>query len=1252
MPLLTAALITTIVDYAQSHLTDYFFGKAADRALSAFERKQIDELRVAIGDSLVEFESRFPIAAVDRRFPFYHSQRVINELLSFRVMRKEQYDVRQLLNALETEPNVIPPTQEQLQAFWDIFIDKVEGSEALKQLEINESYKDEVFHISRKLTEIQSQIENIFEGFNADLELQVKNRLDSYVRRLQEFRPATALGLLNDLLESFDTLTRKPPLPLQAIIHYQRGTCLRILGERDEASKAYVKAFQIDGASLLNHEQAALSYFRMGDIDKAIATADSLIDRDNYNPFGWAVKLALQPGEDLPEFIRTVPGIVKRDLHFQMQIHGLLSAAKSQEALDVVFMAGLIPDFTAYTPKQITVNNIGEHGFWINLMFNDYFKDFFFNFHELHDEEKNGLAFAINDLLQRYLDSIAGSELKDDQANLRVMLAYTYYLRNKEDRYALEMKTWFDQSKKKSTHLTMLCANVLQQAGHIDLAIEIGENCQNRGMEILMLLAHCYLRSGKGELFARMIRDLCREIKVIQSAMAPIFANYIIELKRFGVANEFSSADFLTEKQFESQADRHLVGLIAKVLLEEISDGVIEEMMAFAQTTEDPDILGIIATALHLKGFDGHAVSVFRRFVNSDKEGRDLYHYIRALYNTKKDNEELLNLLEKWRLNASFEPLITRIELQELSTLANWQKFIEVGTYYLDQYPEDETVLVRYVFAIYQVSSPEALQILSALVPRLHTQEYGTPEHASTVGRILIKTKHIQEGLDILFRYAINPVNKSVRTSYFLAFTDYREENASLWPVREFETVEAGHFVKYSIDKKIKFVELNERNLELPFNQQFIGCKKGGAFVAERPMTGDEDVVTVERIMDKYLYLHDEILEEVADNPYSGIPLQSFQIDPQDPMSIQTVLQKMVGAQGSRERDVSTERIEEYYNYTRSFSEVIVSALRGKFLPGYFELSRRQKGINLIPLIAIPDIAADQYMIDLSSLPLIYQLHLKHGTKFEGKLIISKYLVDHIREELVEARENDREQITVSVTKEGVTPQILGEEAQKGNIKYLEGLLAWVNNNCEIKLTARTLDFTREMQVNHESKDFVDYFLNTSLLLEDNAQLLLITDDLMYYKLGTPRTRLRSTEWYVKRILGPDAIELDEFIVNRYRLFTLNARQLNDQYTYKAAGKANEYNFCLENISVAHNPANVGTGVEHIRWIMLNQFHTDAELALIIANIFTHMVQGISMPAVKHLLRITVNDRFKLLGAKQDLVLNTLAAVLEQHGLE
>jgi hypothetical protein len=91
----------------------------------------------------------------------------------------------------------------------------------------------------------------------------------------------------------------------------------------------------------------------------------------------------------------------------------------------------------------------------------------------------------------------------------------------------------------------------------------------------------------------------------------------------------------------------------------------------------------------------------------------------------------------------------------------------------------------------------------------------------------------------------------------------------------------------------------------------------------------------------------------------------------------------------------------------------------------------------------------------------------------------------------------------------------------------------------------------------------------TTLLIYEDKQCVLLTDDFVYFKFNLAQIQSSiSTELYVKSVLGDEHPALFEFIKNKYRGFSLNTNQLIGEFNKKINSQDNYYANCLANISM------------------------------------------------------------------------------------
>jgi hypothetical protein len=234
-----ATLFAGGLGWLGSNLASYLFSKGMDRMFSTKEEFE-KELTIVINQIVDEYEKQYPQQDISGMYAFYKSQKVIDELLQYRLMHPDEYKAEQLFDVFNQDNRVIPPTLSQITAFYDLFVRKIEGHPKLKSIEINSTFQEEIFEVSSKLDNLSRKIEYILRLSNADLELQWKDRIDAYVSTLKAFKPETALELLIALEKSFELSTKKPTEEFKAAIKYQKGICYQFLGDKDEYCKAFI----------------------------------------------------------------------------------------------------------------------------------------------------------------------------------------------------------------------------------------------------------------------------------------------------------------------------------------------------------------------------------------------------------------------------------------------------------------------------------------------------------------------------------------------------------------------------------------------------------------------------------------------------------------------------------------------------------------------------------------------------------------------------------------------------------------------------------------------------------------------------------------------------------------------------------------------------------------------------------------------------------------------------------------------------
>ncbi|MFP9529170.1 AVAST type 2 anti-phage system protein Avs2 [Pectobacterium brasiliense] len=140
------------------------------------KQRYVDRLNQLIQETATKFEVEYPIES--DKVPFYHSQPLFDVLNEY-ILLKELPDKTELLSKFSDFPSVLPPTQNQLERFYAILTFEINNCKTLKNLHIEETYKEKIFDISDELIQIKLILRSIDEKLTFHLSddwLNEKNR--------------------------------------------------------------------------------------------------------------------------------------------------------------------------------------------------------------------------------------------------------------------------------------------------------------------------------------------------------------------------------------------------------------------------------------------------------------------------------------------------------------------------------------------------------------------------------------------------------------------------------------------------------------------------------------------------------------------------------------------------------------------------------------------------------------------------------------------------------------------------------------------------------------------------------------------------------------------------------------------------------------------------------------------------------------------------------------------------------------------
>jgi hypothetical protein len=406
--------------------------------------------------------------------------------------------------------------------------------------------------------------------------------------------------------------------------------------------------------------------------------------------------------------------------------------------------------------------------------------------------------------------------------------------------------------------------------------------------------------------------------------------------------------------------------------------------------------------------------------------------------------------------------------------------------------------------------------------------------------------------------------------------------------------------------------------------------------------------ILVLRIMNKYLALFEDIISE-AENPFSGLKLKKFDAPINGNIEdLQNKLIESFGAEGSMQKDIREKHLKKYYNNEISFSEVTISVFRENFIDAYgYFTSSSSEGFMAIPSSLTKDIDSNNdsnFLLDVSTLILIFDVHKQLNINFTNKFFISPYIIEFIEGTIIDIRFSKSSTLSVDITLEGIRPIFYPDDFHEKRKEYFEELLNWVKANCVPVVIERRVNFHRGFANENDAKLLSKIVIDNCLAIEDGYYLI-TNDNFILKNFPQISNKIVSPQWFIEKNIDDDSINSFRIFLlkSRYIGIDLNSFIIREQLESSLSGKENFYNQCLINTIPINNP-NPNIFEETI--IFLKNIYLTLQVSIehknrIAQTHFLYLLTGmVGNEELLRLLRLKLFLAFNYLGTYQDFVIN------------
>jgi hypothetical protein len=916
-----------------------------------------------------------------------------------------------------------------------------------------------------------------------------KERVTEIEKFLHSFKPKTARQLLDQLEIDISQKERIENI-VKSKISFLKATCDDFLSsESNDVSLAFINTYKLNETDFKLKEIASLEYLKLKELDKAQELVDEILKVEEYNPTAWAVKALLFSSINLESALNQVPDFVRNNIIFRRIVYFHSKRSGTYEDLHIAFPKfQVLMKIEDFDEKPLSFQNFKERIFLIESLLSTYSQRLWISFHKQEIEDEVELT-KVHRILELFVKEISETEIQSTYPSIQFFAAYFNYQLFSNVESVHEMLKFYQKMPAKPLYLLMMTANSLQQIEECDKAIEVIEQQEEKDITSLELLMFCHIKKNDGSSFLSCVKEY---LKVVDTITLQKLNNYFFiphTLYDFGLLDEIEVLEFLANKTFESEEIKAFFILFIQLLKGEKIEEVADELIAYYNKLSSVEQLyPFFAHSFYLIGNYEESCKIYEKYVRKDIENSDLYSYIISLHRSKNRHKDLLPLLSHWRSNFSFQESFVRLEIELRKHLFDWEEIINCCEYMFEQQKINEFNLINYAIAIHESETPDKDEKIRLLLSYMEKIVFTSYTSYSTIITVLERSNFQDEALELLYSKAKEKSISQARMEYF-SFTSFREQKY----LESYDEVKEGCFLKFKMNGSDVYAELTKENEYLEY---LLGKKVGDEVLIPGKFGGQGSKITILRIMNKYLALYDEILEEVQSNPMSKIPMQSFDMTEYIDGN-KSIIEFFEQFGGKTDQELLNQNFKKYYDHEITFSELVLNEFSMNFLKAYYCLIKEREGLTQINALQLGIISLqkyDEFILDFTSLLRYFELSKSMGITYDIKFTVAASTVSLIRTYSTEF------------------PPVSGKEYVLDQNYYKE-LLAWIKENCQMKMPISKLDAVAMAKDKKPMSVVQNYGLDNCCLLIDNENALLITDDLFYFKMFSTDSRKIISPW-------------------------------------------------------------------------------------------------------------------------------------------
>jgi Tetratricopeptide repeat len=1177
---------------------------------------------------LTEYRTEYNVKASDREIYFFQTDFLWQTALTYALFKQDSPLTPENFPALS---RLIPPTADELTQFSARLQTAMNADAELEKRFTEENYKNVAlrfaFSASGQLDELLAQTSELLARPDAQSVSLVHAMLDIVERDyLASYKPVTAQRQLRNVEQ---VLARQSPAdtPLLARLHFLLGRAHQELGEVSEADRAFLQAFRLNPDQLHYAEEAARAYANQRQPGPAQNAVEKIEDRDPLNPIAAAVRLALGNSADFDHNLQSLPATVAQNDQFKLTALQLTmdGTAVGSERVSKL----LHQDMTPYRPAQLTGEN---------------------------RRYQATLALSVVERALRHLSPVITLDEPPTRLEDYYVLGMTGWLLTGDLADYAELRRRFPslpvEKRQRYGHQLIF---TLYQAGEYQAALEMLELVDTSKIPELGFIRYTSMRRLKRpKIEARAaLEQHLNELPQIDDLT---FQRALIYLEHCESVAE--RQDFVDERERRQQVAPGLPMLIlrahaltadptrhdeVRTLLDQSRDLLLPETPAIHRQTVASlyhELKDYDAAATVLEGWPGYPLSL--------DQGSEWLR-LNNQYHRRSDSAELREDLRAWRSRYGIygEFCIWEIQLAEL--LLDWERVLEVVAAATGHLTDTSGLIWAKLLALYKLGRNDAL--LTEIEQLVRNPAELHRRHLFQVAGLAAHLGEQDWVKQLLYPLASKRDDMAARGRYAQLLLGHNQPGP---PLPEFDRAVLDTMVYYSVNgTPQRRLALTDETVHGGLNnwaEELLDKEKGKKYVLAHPATGRRMTIEILEIHDLYTGLLMEILEEAkAGNP--ELPFEQFDVGDGGVEQLFAALSEAVGAEGAARQLHNRQLFAEYENGETTFTALTAAVFNNNGLEAYHVLTAQQwpdvPGLVVLPRLVFDQAVVDAsglFILDWTSLPLLYQLDKELAIKPRVKLGISLHIVEFLQQKRQEMQRSQPVEISVEIVDKHVRPHFYAPEVHERQITYLTELLEWIETNCVTRIVTEKLDIVREMKLRESDPEGHMQCLLDTAFLAAPAGAMVVSDDAAFLQFSWRPGNIISTEVFLTA-LYPEEFEtviLPKLLDLHYLGLTLSGATILREFIQAGGQFTGRALQCLKNLprQLVTEPGAMAEIITLLRDLYLMSSLLPAQKSRAATTILTACLTHIPLTShLKSLIRRLISVKFQLLPVPMRAVL-------------